>query len=68
MKISQVKVIYLDGSTGVVSNDALDVLIATGKIKSFKRTEGWVNIVRDCAKLRDYRNAKDYPGPDRRAP
>lgn len=68
MEVSQIEVVYLDGNSGVVSNDVLDVLIATGKIKSFKRGEGWVDIIRDCAKLRDYRNAKDYAGPERRAP
>ncbi|SHJ08358.1 hypothetical protein SAMN02745165_01521 [Malonomonas rubra DSM 5091] len=68
MKITQIKVVYLDGTTGVVSNDVLDVLIATGKIKCFKRSDGWVDIIRDHASLRDYRNATSYPGPERRAP
>ena len=68
MKISQIEVVYLDDTTGIVSNDVLDVLIATGKIKSFKRSEGWINIIRDNASLRDYRTAADYQGPERRAP
>ena len=67
MKIAQVQVVYLDGTTGMVSNDVLDVLIATGKIKCFKRLEGWVDIIRDNAKLRDYRSADGYRGPERRA-
>ena len=65
---SQVKVIYLDGTVSVVSNDVLDVLIATGKIKCFERRSGWVDIIREGASLRDYRNAKGYAGPERRAP
>jgi len=67
VKISQIQVVYLDDSKGVVSNDVLDVLIATGKIKCFKRSEGWVDIIRDGAALRDYRQAKAFPGPERRA-
>lgn len=68
MKISQVQVVYLDGTTGAVSNDVLDVLIATGKIKCFKRADGWVDIIRDNAKLRDYRTEDVYGGQERRAP
>jgi hypothetical protein len=68
VKISQIQVVYLDGTSGVVSNDVLDVLIATGKIKCFKRQDGWVDIIRDNAKLRDYRNDFSYAGPERRAP
>jgi len=64
----QIQVVYLDGTTGEVSNDVLDVLIATGKIKCFKRSDGWVDIIRSDAKLRDYRNTAEYAGPERRAP
>ena len=63
-----VKTNQIDGTQGTVSNDVLDVLIATGKIKCFKRSEGWVDIIRDGAKLRDYRNLNNPPGPERRAP
>ena len=66
--MSMVNVVYLDGTESAVSNDVLDVLIATGKIQRFKRNDGWVDIIRGDAKLRDYRNAKDYQGPERRAP
>ncbi len=68
MDRAQIQVVYLDGTTGEVSNDVLDVLIATGKIKCFKRCDGWVDIIRSDAKLRDYRNAAEYAGPERRAP
>lgn len=67
MDKSRVSVVYLDGTVGQVSNDVLDVLIATGKIQRFQRRDGWVDIVRGNAKLRDYRSAKDYSGPERRA-
>ena len=68
VEIKQIEVVYLDGSKGAVSNDVLDVLIATGKIKCFKRSDGWVDIIRDGAKLRDYRQEANAPGPERRAP
>jgi len=68
VEIVQVQVVYLDGTTGTVSNDVLDVLIATGKIKCFKRSDGWVDIIRDGAKLRDYRSQNGFSGPERRAP
>jgi hypothetical protein len=68
VKTFQIQVVYLDGTTGSVSNDVLDVLIATGKIKCFKRSDGWVDIIRSDAKLRDYRSADRYQGPERRAP
>lgn len=63
-----IEVIYLDGTESSVRNDVLDVLIATEKIMRFKRSEGWVDIVRQNAKLRDYRVREIYTGPDRRAP
>jgi len=63
-----IEVVYLDGTESTVSNDVLDVLIATGKIVRFKRSDGWVDIVRQNAKLRDYRSRDTYDGKDRRAP
>ena len=68
MELTKVRVVYLDGTTSMVSNDVLDVLIATGKIKCFKRSDGWVDVIRGDAKLRDYRNKEVYSGPERRAP
>ncbi len=68
MERERIEVIYPDGTTGHVSNDVLDVLIATGKIVKFRRSEGWVNIVRDQPRLRDYRRNEDYPGQERRSP
>ena len=63
-----VDVVYLDGTESTVSNDVLDVLIATEKIIRFKRIDGWVDIVRQNAKLRDYRRREVYVGQERRAP
>ncbi len=63
-----IEVVYLDGTESTVSNDVLDVLIATGKIMRFKRSDGWVDIVRQDARLRDYRSRDAYTGQERRAP
>lgn len=68
MERQRIEVIYPDGTTGHVSNDVLDVLIATGKIIKFRRASGWVDIVRNQAQLRDYRRNENYPGRDRRSP
>jgi hypothetical protein len=67
MKKTLIDVVYLDGTIGTVSNDVLDVLIATGKILRFKRAEGWVDIIREDARLRDYRNNNKYTSRERRA-
>lgn len=68
MQKPYVEVVYLDGTSSSVSKDVLDVLVATGRILRFKRTEGWVDVVRDQASLRDYRNQGGYRGKERRAP
>lgn len=68
MKQQLIDVIYSDGTSGQASNDVLDVLVATGKILSFRRANGWVDIVRDQSRLRDYRRNQGYFGPDRRSP
>ena len=68
MQKQQVEVVYLDETSSSVSKDVLDVLIATGRILRFKRAEGWVDVVRDQARLRDYRSADGYQGEERRAP
>ena len=67
MKVSQISVIYLDGTLGEVSNSVLDVLIATGRISKFKRKAGWVDVYQERNKLRDYLKG-GYVGPERRAP
>ena len=68
MKRELIDVIYLDGTSGQASNDVLDVLVATGKILKFRRAVGWVDIVRDQPRLRDYRSGENFDGKDRRLP
>lgn len=68
MEGTLIEIVYLDGTESTVSNDVLDVLIATDKILRFKRDTGWVDIIRENAKLRDYRSRETYPGQERRAP
>ncbi len=68
MKESRIEVVYLDGTESTVGNDVLDVLIATEKILRFKRASGWVDVIRENANLRDYRNREVYAGQERRAP
>lgn len=68
MEGTLVEIVYLDGTESKVSNDVLDVLIATDKILRFKRDTGWVDIIREHAKLRDYRSRETYAGQERRAP
>ena len=68
MKTKSISVIYLDGTLGEVSNDVLDVLIATGRISKFKRIDGWVDVGERHNKLRDYLKSGKYQGLERRAP
>ncbi len=68
MKEPLIEVVYMDGTGSTVRNDVLDVLIATQKILRFRRADGWVDIIREKAKLRDYRSRGKYSGSDRRAP
>lgn len=68
MRKKLIDVVYLDGTESTVSNDVLDVLIATQKIIRFKRSSGWVDIIHGQASLRDYRSTGTYKGPERRAP
>ncbi|MEA3545092.1 MAG: hypothetical protein U9R69_07730 [Thermodesulfobacteriota bacterium] len=68
MQESFIEVVYVDGTESTVRNDVLDVLIATEKVIRFKRIDGWVDIVRQNARLRDYRSREIYAGQERRAP
>jgi len=40
----EIEVVYSDDSKGVVSEYKLDELIASGKLKAFLRSNGWVRI------------------------
>jgi hypothetical protein len=68
VKTTSISVIYLDGTLGEVSNDVLDVLIATGRISKFKRSDGWVDVGEGRNKLRDYLQGGKYQGLERRSP
>ncbi len=68
MSAALISVVYQDGTVSEVSNDVLDVLIATGRIKRFKRSDGWIEVSADGAQLRNYQQQVDYLGPERRAP
>ncbi len=54
-----IKVIYADGSTGLVRSSALGRMTKEEKIVAFKCTEGWVELRRKHAPA-------DYEGPERR--
>jgi len=42
-----ITVMYTNGKTGIVENYQLDDLIASGKIKKFRRSDGWVVVGKD---------------------
>jgi hypothetical protein len=48
-----IKVIYTNGKTGMVENYQLDDLIASGKIKKFRRSDGWVSLGKDPIRKAD---------------
>ncbi len=68
MKQPLIDIVYLDGMTARVTNDMLDVLIATGKILRFRREDGWVDVADSSTRLRDYRRNEDFEGKERRSP
>jgi hypothetical protein len=48
-----IKVMYTNGKTGMVENYQLDDLIASGKIKKFRRADGWVSVGIDPIRKKD---------------
>jgi hypothetical protein len=58
--MKEIKVVFEDESTGYVKAVKLDALIASGRIKSFLRSDGWVNIGDDP--IREIK----YQGKERR--
>ncbi len=54
-----IKVIYPDGSSGMVRSSALGRMTKEEKIVAFKCTEGWVEVRRK-------HDPADYYGPERR--
>jgi hypothetical protein len=59
--MKEIKVVFADESTGYVKAVKLDALIDSGRIKSFLRSDGWVNIGNDP--IREIK----YHGTERRA-
>ena len=57
-----IKVMYQNDEYGMVEPFLLDELIASGKIRKFLRSEGWVTVGIDRIRISDYR----YTGPERR--
>lgn len=56
----EIEVVFSDNTTGFVSENKLDELIASGRIKSFLRSDGWVRIGVDPIR------EKRYHGTNRR--
>jgi len=50
----EIEVVYSDGSKGVVSESKLDELIASGSLKAFLRSNGWVRIGIDPVREKRY--------------
>jgi hypothetical protein len=48
-----IKVVYTNGKAGLVENYQLDDLIASGKIKKFRRSGGWVVVGKDPLRKTD---------------
>jgi hypothetical protein len=53
------KVLYPDGTSGIIKASILEGLIKTGKIVAFHCSEGWVEVRRK-------QKSKNYLGPERR--
>ena len=68
MQVSTISIVYHDGTLSHVNKDVLDVLIATGKIKEFKRDGKWTAIGAKGTRLRDYNRHFAFKGAERRAP
>ena len=58
-----IRVMYLDGTTDMVRPPLLQLLLATGKIQKFRRSDGWVTVGID--RLREDKKL-NYRGEDRR--
>lgn len=59
-----VKVVYTDGSTGMVRPIRLAGLLESGRIVGFQGAEGWVEIRREMVE----EDENGYSGPERRKP
>jgi hypothetical protein len=57
-----IRVLYSDNSSGMVSDALLQELIAKGKVVAFFRSTGWVHVKRGPLRRSEGR----YDGPERR--
>jgi hypothetical protein len=57
-----IRVLYSDNSSGMVSDSLLQELIAKGKVVAFFRSTGWVHVKRGPLRRSEGR----YDGPERR--
>ena len=58
----RIQVIFADNTPGVVDSVALDDLIKSRRIISFRRSSGWVRVGRDSVR----ESKRPYNGPERR--
>jgi hypothetical protein len=58
-----IRVLYQNDKYDYVADFVLDELIATGKVKKFQRSDGWVTIGQDA--IRGV-GGNRYGGPERR--
>lgn len=42
---TQIKVLYIDGSEGMIDSRRLEELIDSGEISHFRRSDGWVDVI-----------------------
>lgn len=60
-----IQVEFLDGSFGAMAPAALDLCLRQKRIRSFRRSDGWVVVGLDPLRRASTRN---YAGPERRSP
>jgi hypothetical protein len=61
-----IRVMYDDGKFDMVKPQMLDLLLGTGKLTSFKRSDSWAVVGRDTLRSRSH-SSKGYAAPERRA-
>jgi hypothetical protein len=59
----EIEVIYNNNKRGILKSYQLDKLIELGKIKKFRRSDGWVTVGVDPIRG----NGGNYDGPERRS-
>ena len=59
-----IKVEMKDGSTCQMAPRALDLFLARGEIRRFRRCDGWVDVA--SGRTRNMSSPQPYSGPERR--